>query len=308
MKKLRLFLFIVFDLHYLCKQKGTMKTKISLALIALTLAIAAACGGKSETNFILDSKNGPSTDELKLKGDKTVYGLACDGCNDSVVVLLPNDGSDPVRYNVIEATRRGKIMGQLKIGDWIGVVLNPADSTVADLVIDLDQLKGIWCYIVMPKLKDYDTMSERLQKRIMRDMPDSIKKTYLIPREYGFWMKRQWACQSVGYVRQQSSLEAESPVVYPPLGYFTAWHIWNGKLVITRGTPKFTKDNKIEVTDPVNDTCDIDYLKGDSLVLSSDGASRSYYRKSSLDDVNKQANAIAEIQAKKALQETTAAH
>lgn len=31
-----------------------------------------------------------------MKGDKTVYGLACEGCNDTVIVLLPLDNSDPV--------------------------------------------------------------------------------------------------------------------------------------------------------------------------------------------------------------------
>lgn len=281
-----------------------MRNKILALCMMLTAIAMMACNGGEKAT---PTGKGPSTDELKLSDDRTAYGLACDGCTDSVVLLLPNDGSDPIRYNVIDATRKGKIMGQLKVGDWIGVVVNKADSTVADMVIDLDQLKGIWCYIVMPKLKDYDQMSERLQHRIMRNMPDSVKNTYLIPREYGFWMKRQWSCQSVGYVREQTSLEEESPVVYPPLGYFTAWHIWNGKLVITSGTPKLTKDNKLEVSNLQNDTCDIEYFKGDSLVLSSDGISRSYYRKNSIDDLNKRAKAVAEAQAKKALQSATSA-
>lgn len=279
-----------------------MRNKIlALCLSALALTIVACSSDKKEPS----TKKGASTEELKLTGDKTIYGLACDGCSDSVVLLLPNDGSDPIRYNVIEATRRGKIMGQLKVGDWIAVVRNPADSTVADMVIDLDQLKGIWCYIVMPKLKEYEQMSPKLQKRIMRNMPDSVKETYLIPREYGFWMKRQWSCTSVGYMREQSSLEEESPVVYPPLGYFTAWHIWNGYLVITSGTPEVGKDNQLTVKNLVNDTCTIEYFKGDSLVLSSGGSSRSYYRKNDINDINKKAREIAEQQAKKALKEAT---
>lgn len=277
-----------------------------LALLAATVLVAA-CGGKAE-KADSDSKHGLSTDEMRLPGDKTVYGLACDGCTDTVVVLLPNDGSDPIRYNVIEATRRGRVLGSLKVGDWIGVVLNKKDSTVADMVIDLDQLKGIWCYIVMPKLKDSGNMTAQEQANVLRSMPDSVKNTYFIPREYGFWMKRQWSCQSVGYVKEQSSLEEESPVVYPELGYFTAWHIWNGKLVITRGTPAMDKAGELTVANEINDTCNIDYLQGDSLVLSSDGVARSYYRKASINDLNKRAKAIAEAQAKKALEETTAAN
>lgn len=282
-----------------------MRTKNLILSAALLAAVMASCGGGGTSTGV--SGKGPSTDELRLPGDKTVYGLACDGCTDSVVLLLPNDGNDPIRYNVIAASRRGKIMGQLKVGDWIGVVVNEQDSTVADMVIDLDQLKGIWCYIVMPKLKDYASMSERMQNRVLRDMPDSVKETYLIPREYGFWMKRQWQCQSVGYIKEQTSLEEESPVVYPPLGYFTAWHIWNGKLVITSATPQLSKDNKLTVTNPVNDTCTIDYFMGDSLVLSSGGVSRSYYRKNNIEDINKQAKAIAEAQAKKAFRDATSA-
>ena len=273
--------------------------------MALFLALAAGCRQDVDKDSHM-AKQGPSTDELRLQGDKTIYGLACEGCNDSIVLLLPNDGSDPIRYNVLEASRRGRVLGNPKVGDWIGLVRNAQDTTKADMVIDLDELKGIWCYIVLPKLKDSETLSKGEQRRILNAMPDSVKEAYFIPREYGFWMRRQWACQSVGYVRNQSALEEESPVVYPPLGYFTAWHIWNGKLVITRATPRFTKNNTIDLVYPVNDTCTIEYLKGDSLVLSSDGSSRSYYRKENLEDVNKKARAIAEQQAKKALIERTA--
>jgi len=40
-------------------------------------------------------------------------------------------------------------------------------------------------------------------------------------------------------------------------------------------------------------------------VLSSDGQSRSYYRKSDINDVNKRANAIAAMRSKQALQQAT---
>lgn len=53
-----------------------------------------------------------------------------------------------------------------------------------------------------------------------------------------------------------------------------------------------------------NDTCDIAYLDGDSLVLSSDGASRSYYKKKNIGEVNKKAKKIADQLSKKALEQT----
>ena len=271
---------------------------VGIALTALT-----ACGGDDKK-----VEKGHLNDELKLNGDKTVYGLACEGCSDSVIVLLPNNGSDPIRYNIIDATRNKKVLGKPKTGDWIGLVLNPNDSTVADLAIDLDELKGTWCYIVMPKMRDYEKMSKRMQQRMERNMPDSVKATYMIPREYGFSLKRQWTASSVGYVRSNSSLEDESPVVYPQLSYFTEWHIWNGKLVMTSGEPdiaSITKNSKLKIKNARQDTCDIVYLRDDSLVLASDGVSRSYYRQSASSAINKRAQQIAERLAKEALQAAT---
>ena len=201
-----------------------MKFK-SIATLSIAIACIAACGQQTTKK---------STTQQKIKadyqsiGDSTIYGLACEGCNDSVIVLLPNDGSDPVTYDVVDARRNKRILGDIQIGDWIGIVANRYDKRVADEVVNLDQLKGIWCYVVMPKMRDYEYMSKSLQRRMMRDMPDSVKRTYLIPREYGFWLRRQWGAQSVGYVSEQSALEQESPVVYPQLGYFTGWRIWNG--------------------------------------------------------------------------------
>ena len=290
--------------NYLCTQKVTLSMMRAKTLITVTLAagLFAACSSDKATK---DLSNIQLESELKITGDKTVYGLACEGCNDSTILLLPNDGSDPVKYDIIDATRNHKVRGKIKTGDWICLITNKNDKHVADFVMDLDQLRGIWCYIVMPKMRDYAKMSKRLQARMMENMSDSMKETFLIPREYGFWLKRQWQAQSVGYVKESSTLAEESPVVYPQLGYYVAWGIWNGKIVIARGIPKFSDTGQVSVTNMVNDTCDVDYLDADSLVLSSDGQSRSYYRKSDINDVNKRANAIAAMRSKQALQQAT---
>lgn len=290
--------------NYLCTQKVTLSMIRAKTLMTVTLAagLFGACSGDKATK---DLSNIQVESELKITGDKTVYGLACEGCNDSTVLLLPNDGSDPVKYDIIDATRNHKVRGKIKTGDWICLLTNKNDKHVADFVMDLDQLRGIWCYIVMPKMRDYDKMSKRLQARMMENMSDSMKETFLIPREYGFWLKRQWQAQSVGYVKESSTLAEESPVVYPQLGFYVAWGIWNGKIIIARGTPKFSDTGQVTVTNMVNDTCDVDYLDADSLVLSSDGQSRSYYRKNDINDVNKRANAIAAMRSKQALQQAT---
>lgn len=165
--------------NYLCTQKVTLSMMRAKTLITVTLAagLFAACSSDKATK---DLSNIQLESELKITGDKTIYGLACEGCNDSTILLLPNDGSDPVKYDIIDATRNHKVRGKIKTGDWICLLTNKHDKHVADFVMDLDQLRGIWCYIVMPKMRDYANMSKRLQARMMENMSDSMKETFLI--------------------------------------------------------------------------------------------------------------------------------
>ena len=270
--------------------------------MAVLLMVMALCG----CGHVIRKKPATTTPNYyKTVSDHTVYGLACEGCNDSVVVLLPLDGSDPVRYDCLLASRGNHILGKIQIGDNSALLPNKSDPHRADIVIDLEDLKGIWCYVVMPKMRDFTTLSKRDQAKKLAEMPDSIKETYMIPREYGFWMKRDWQCQSVGYVPDQSALEDESPVVYPPLSYFAEWHIWNCKLITVSGKPVVGKDGKQLISNVRLDTCDIDYLKNDSLVLSSDGISRSYYRKHNINEVNAKAKRIAAQLSQQAMKKIT---
>lgn len=277
----------------------------AIAIMFGSILLATACGQKSQEEQLADMEASGKTDqEQLLEGDKTIYGLACEGCTDSVIVLLPNNGGDPVTYNIIEAFRQQHVQGRMKVGDWIGLVANEEDSTVADLVIDLDELKGTWCYVVMPKLRGHEQMSDAEQARQLREMSDSMKNEYFIPREYGFSLKRQWTAQSVGYVRSRGVVEDNSPVVYPQLLWFTEWHILNGRLVMTSGTFEKKPDSEeMIVKNNRADTCDILYLRDDSLVLGSDGEYRSYYRRTNKDEINKLARQKAEEQLRKAMQE-----
>lgn len=276
-----------------------MRTKI-VAFAMVALALFCACNhtpkNASKGRLVLPSAK-------TLKGDRSVYGLACDGCTDSVVVLLPEDGSDPITYNVIQARHHNKVLGDIRIGDRICLLPNKKDSKVADIVVDLDDMEGIWCYIVFPKLRAALSQSDAVQRQMIRDLPDSIKEQYFIPREYGFWLKPHWQSASVGFVSEQSSLEKQSPVVYPQLGWFTEWHTWNCKFVMTSGTRKLRRNGNYAVTNLQYDTCDIVFLGPDSLVLSDADGSRSYYKKKSIFDVNAKARKIAAEQAKAAQEE-----
>ena len=279
------------------------RTKAIFAAWGL-IALMAACVQKETEKPLPDpTSEGKLNREQLLEGDSTIYGLACEGCNDSVVILLPGDGSDPVTYNIIDAHRHNRVMGRLKVGDWIGLMRNPTDSTVADFVLNLDELKGTWCYVVMPKWRDATNMTPQAQAILEESMPDSVKKEFFVPREYGFSLKRQWTAQSVGYVRK-SPLEDQSPVVYPRLLYFTEWHILNCRLVMTsREYLKKDDSEEMELAGYRNDTCDVVFLSGDSLVLASDGESRGYYRRTNVADINKEARQKAAEQQKRALQE-----
>ena len=279
------------------------RTKAIFAAWGLVALMAACVQKETEKPLPEPTSEGKLNREQLLEGDSTIYGLACEGCNDSVVILLPGDGSDPVTYNIIDAHRHNRVMGRLKVGDWIGLMRNPADSTVADFVLNLDELKGTWCYVVMPKWRDATNMTPQAQAILEESMPDSVKKEFFVPREYGFSLKRQWTAQSVGYVRK-SPLEDQSPVVYPRLLYFTEWHILNCRLVMTsREYQKKDDSEEMELAGYRNDTCDVVYLTGDSLVLSSDGESRGYYRRTNVADINKEARQKAAEQQKRALQE-----
>ncbi len=279
------------------------RTKAIFAAWGLVALMAACVQKETEKPLPEPTSEGKLNREQLLEGDSTIYGLACEGCSDSVVILLPGDGSDPVTYNIIDAHRHNRVMGRLKVGDWIGLMRNPTDSTVADFVLNLDELKGTWCYVVMPKWRDATNMTPQAQAILEESMPDSVKKEFFVPREYGFSLKRQWTAQSVGYVRK-SPLEDQSPVVYPRLLYFTEWHILNCRLVMTsREYQKKDDSEEMELAGYRNDTCDVVFLSGDSLVLASDGESRGYYRRTNVADINKEARQKAAEQQKRALQE-----
>lgn len=275
-----------------------MNIKSYLIIGIATLALGACKKGekpqRSYTQAISSS--------VPAKGDNAVYGLACVGCTDSVVVLLPNEGGDPVRYNILEATRKRQVFGDIEIGDWVAVIPTKSGSLKAKMVIDLDKLKATWTYSVMPHLRDVSHLSKKQQARILANMPDSIVETYMIPREYGFTLKRMSEAHSVGFVMQSSSVEDDSPVEYPTVPNYTEWHAYNGQLILVHGANEFNKqaDNQ-KIT---RDTLSFVYMKGDSLALQDkNGTIVGYHRKKDAQSANAAAQAAAAKQASKRQQE-----
>ena len=141
--------------------------RILYPLIFFALAVLVACNDTATSG-----DQGAISDEVRLKGDHTVYGLACDGCSDSVIVVLRNEGGDPVRYNIVNAMKNKQVFGEITIGDEVAVLVNPHNKNEALEVIDLEQLKGTWTFQVLPKLKPSATKTE---EQIMAEMTDSMK-------------------------------------------------------------------------------------------------------------------------------------
>lgn len=269
-----------------------------MLLMALAIASLAACQkGKPGKRPSADM---PISNEKQAKGDKGVYGLACMGCTDTAVVLLPNSGGDPVKYNILDANRHHQVFGDIEIGDRICVIpcTDKEDKNGADMVIDLDDLQATWTYPVMPHLRDVTHLSKRQQARILANMPDSIVETYMIPREYGFTLSRMNEVRSVGHVMQASAVEDDSPVEYPEVPQYTEWHIYNGKLILTRG--KMQKGGVTVNNKTTHDTLSLAFLRGDSLALcDTRGNVLGFHRKSDAHSANAAAQAAATKQANK---------
>ena len=238
--------------------------------IAMTGGILMSCKNDNQA-FPTDQKTiGTST---RIQGDSTLYGLACDGCTDTVMVFLPGRGGDPIVYNILEETKKRHIIGRPQVVDCVAIIVNGEDSTKADMVIDLDQLKGTWVSQVMP------TLRERVEiegdEPVFENEMDSLIADMLKPIEMGIALKRHYTAQAVG--RQRRNVDADSPIIYPTIPNYKEWHIINGHLVLTsdESAPN-TPENKKKL---VNDTVDFVFMTRDSLRLRFPDGERGYYRK-----------------------------
>jgi len=278
-------------------QKQENMTKKTLYLIILVAIIMVSCGGNKKTEYTHASSSAEEKDSM-------IYGLTCDGTNDSVIVFLPfKDGADPVTYNIEIAHSQGHIIGQPQIGDWVGVMLNPQDTTEATMVINLDQLKATWTFQVRPTWKDASKLSRRAIAHKFNELPDSMKEAYMIPREYGFTLKRSSVAEAVGRVRRQSSLVDDSPVEYPTVKNYTGWKCRNGHLIlISTDGPRHTANaegkegGKYAGPKPKEsyDTLDFVFMTDDSLVLMSHKNRRfAFHRKENARAANAEAQKAA---------------
>lgn len=248
-----------------------MKKIISLFIL---LMLIAACGQKPSLKRVQDEAINMQQNE---PGDSSIYGLVCDGCTDSILILLPYTGGDPDTFDIINAHETRQIYGRLRIGDDLAVVLNPEDKNEALMIINLEKLKGQWCYMVTPTLKRIDKMPPKMQRRMLERIPDSVKERLMQPREYGFRIKQGHAVQAIGGVRRDASADNMSPVEYPRQRRYREWKLYNGKLILKTDSVRLPNTTKRGA--PEYDTAIIKQLRRDTLVLQFKDHEQTYYRK-----------------------------
>ncbi|GAB6982409.1 hypothetical protein [Prevotella dentasini] len=257
-----------------------MKKTARLLLIMLSVLSLTACYDQAASG-----DRGAIDKETKLKGDRTLYGLACDGCSDSVIVFLPNEGGDPVKFNIVNAMKNNKVFGDIEIGDELAILVNPRNKQEATMVINLEQMKGTWTFQVIPKLKPSATKTE---EQIMAEMTDSMKEALFVPREYGFTLKSYHQASPVGYIMKANTLEDESPVEYPKVTVYTSWHIYNGWLYIYKDTID-EKGRRIPNDSVGHDDGTMVYLSADSMAALFGKKVMQYHRKANALEANRRA-------------------
>lgn len=228
-------------------------------LAALACCIMTSCGQQSATNA-----HHSSTDSCQLtsvapaiiaKGDSSIYGLACDGSTDSVLVLLSPSCERLDTLDIIQASDEHRIIGRPHIGDDMAVIVK--DSTVWK-VVNISRLTGQWCYMVTPTLR----------RQFSKPLPDSILQRLMAPKEYSLLLKRNGNAIAYGMQRRQTTDDL-SPVEYPALKRYISWQFLNGSLILVPDTS----------SEELPDTVDVLYLRRDSLVLRINGQEQGYYRK-----------------------------
>lgn len=244
-----------------------------ICLFVVFLVLLTACKGRLDQEM-LNQKVMADTLLLVPEGDSTIYGLACDGCNDTILVFLPlnNTAGDPDTFNVLQAMREHRVFGHLNVGDNVAVVRSAADSAVAQLVIDMEDLCDTWCYQVEPSLRQRAGITPDMHQKFLNQMPDSVRDSLFAPREYGLAINADHTARTIGrYFRQ----DEDSPVEYPRPHRYRQWQLLNGSLLLTRTDIDSTGQQFIAGID----TAEFVLLHRDTLVLRFPDSSQGYYRK-----------------------------
>ena len=115
-----------------------MQKSILTPICAMMIATVMSCGGKT-SNPTLKSD---STEISFSNGDSVETGYAGSECTDSVLDFI-KPGEDPQHYNIVQARKRGTIIGNFETGDQVAIVLSEDRKRVVR-AIDISSLIGRW--------------------------------------------------------------------------------------------------------------------------------------------------------------------
>lgn len=243
----------------------------SIFPIIILAVLACACTEKKTAEMP------PVPASVDAVPDTMRYGLVCESNSADVLSFLPFvTGADPVDYSIKKARAAGRVIGQLQTGDWVGVMLNPNDTSEVVMAVNLDQLKGTWIRQVMPEWKEKSEMSDNIIERLKTEDADSLRKVYMVPREYGFTLKRSSEATPVLPNMHIFSKEKGTPVKYPAMKAVTGWKCRNGQLILKchdmpaekpSGMDAGAKSSMEKGPVATYDTLNFVFMNADSLVL-----------------------------------------
>ena len=141
-----------------------------------------------------------------------------------------------------------------------------------------------------------------MESTLIEQMPDSERALYMVPREYGFSLKRSHNAEPVGRIRHNVGVDEDSPVEYPEVKHYAQWFSWNGRLILVSGRrePQVEGNQKPKPQKVTFDTLDYVMMTNDTLVLMHNGVIQGYHRKTNAMQANEHANKKAAEADKKA--------
>lgn len=247
---------------------------ILFSLILLFVACSHSGNNNEGEQIVGDSLNqNPIT--RQLEGDSTIYGLACEGSNDSIIVILKSIDTDPDTIDILEARINRRVFGRPDIGDLVAITMNAERKSTAEIVINIDRLKGEWCYQVMPRLRRRVGAAADSAVQLPPDFPDSLRKKWFQPREYGFELRRDNTVHPIGIQRNEAERQP-GPVEYPTLKRYRQWYVYNGHILLCEARRDTLGNQQIISTD----TADIVFMRRDTLQLRFADHEQGYYRRS----------------------------
>ena len=112
--------------------------------LALAVIAATACGQKRNT-VVAEAEQAAAPRAAVVDKDSTVYGLCATGTQGDQLRFVTDLGVS-IKLNVAAARQENKLLGGLRVGDRLAVVMND-DSTVARSVVNVSTLMGDWVQI-----------------------------------------------------------------------------------------------------------------------------------------------------------------